>query len=1274
MPNISRSTVLVLVFVAQVGIFGFLAWVSYERTIAHEEATLAVDAQATAEQIAQAMRLVDIQLHHLEDEVLKNIQWTEALDRDALAMLGAAAGSAPHIGGAGYTDSAGTVRAVVLSDGETMVSGLDISERPHFAVHRDGRNRGTYLSEPVEGRLRGRRILITSRRLSSPEGDFLGTVMMSVLPSYFAAQFAHHSEIPIHRRILTATGTLVAVARPADDGHGPLYRGPQLGGLSADLVSQAGVFTETSVGGGATLTAVAPVPGWPLVATASLGRGAILADWLMALLAIIVALALSVAAMVVMVRLLHEREDIGRRQEDRFRSLIEDAIDGVIIHDLGIVLFANDAAAQMVGLFHGTELRGRSLAEFIHGDAQARTLEQWRHVKDSGQSRMARRIPARRVDGKLIYADMSSQQIEWGERAAIRSSLNEVTDQVLLARKDQRRTAILAAVNDAHSIYLNQTRNRVAFEELLQKILDLSSSVYGLIAEKLEDDEGKPYLRTLAISNIAWDEETRRWYESVAQGGMEFRNTDNLRGVPLRTGEVLIANNPRRHPASTGVPCGHLAMDNVMILPLTLEDEILGEVALANRDGGFDEELAEELAPIVQAITRIVSDFRTDRLREAAERASESKSAFLAHMSHELRTPLSGVIANLELLSEDELEREQSDLVEASMTAGKALLGIIGNTLDFSKIEADELVLDMTEFNPAVMVEDVQSIFFAAARDKGLILSTAVDARVPRTIRADEMRLRQVLSNLVGNAIKFTAKGRIAISFFAERLDDATAQLCLSVDDTGIGFDPEQAENLFKPFGQESGSTARNFGGTGLGLTIAQRLVALHGGDVKCFARPEAGSSFVASLPVTVVDWGNAEVRPLDNHSISLLFPEGGLPEGLIPDLQAAGAEVQCVAEARELMGTRCDDTHCQRSLFVDWDALDPKQEAVIEGYTTGFSGVFAVTSGCQPDSRRRALFHLGVVLAAKPLSAVSASHAILGADNARSRRLADEASADQGGYQVFEPGKAPKILIVEDQPMNQLVLRRQLRRLGADCDLAEHGREAMDLLDQRSYDLVITDCSMPVMNGFELSTAIRELEAAGRPRCVIIALTANAVTGDAQRCYDAGMDAYLSKPVGLSELSRALDQWWGGTPQQAQAAAAAEESEATPAESAAGGPPIDRQGLADLIGDDDEETIDALIQDFFENWQQALAGVHGSWQRREAAALRAAAHAAKGTARYGMAPVLAEICQDLEHQAEDAGWDRLQRLIDDLDAETERLRAHLQAGGLIGEGERQSA
>ncbi|WP_299623388.1 ATP-binding protein [Pelagibius sp.] len=1265
---------LALVFAAQVGIFGFLAWVSYERTIAHEEATLAVDAQATAEQIAQAMRLVDVQLQHLEDEVLQNIQWTEELDRDALAVLGAAASSAPHIGGAGYTDSAGTVRGVVLSDGSTMLSGLDISKRPYFTAHRDGQIRGTYLSEPVEGRLRGRRILLTSRRLSSPEGDFLGTVMMSVLPSYFAEQFAHGNELPIQRRIVTAAGTLVAVARPADDGGATSDQEPQLAGLTAGLMSQAEVFTETNTAGDEVLTAVAPVPGWPLVATASLGRGAILADWLMALLAIGIALALSLAAMVVMVRLLHEREDFGRKQEHRFRSLIEDAIDGVIIHDLGIVLFANDAAAQMIGLYHGTELRGRSLAEFVHGDAQARTLEQWRHVKESGQSRTARRVPARRVDGKMIYADMSSQQIEWGDRTAIRSSLNEVTDQVLLARKDQRRTAILAAVNDAHSIYLNQTRNRLAFEELLEKILDLSGSVYGLIAEKLEDEEGKPYLRTLAISNIAWDDETRRWYESAATGGMEFRNTDNLRGVPLRTGEVLIANNPRRHPASTGVPCGHLAMDNVMILPLTLEDEILGEVALANRKGGFDDQLASELAPIVQAITRIVSDFRTDRLREAAERASESKSAFLAHMSHELRTPLSGVIANLELLSEDKLEREQSDLVEASMTAGKALLGIIGNTLDFSKIEADELVLDMTEFDPAVMVEDVQSIFFAAARDKGLTLSTAVDARVPRTIRADEMRLRQVLSNLVGNAIKFTAKGRIAISLFADRLDDATAQLCFSVDDTGIGFDPEQAENLFKPFGQESGSTARNFGGTGLGLTIAQRLVALHGGDVKCFAQPEAGSSFVAFLPATVVDWGDPEVWSLENHSICLLFPEGDLPEGLVPDLLAAGAEVQCVAEARELMGTHCDDTHRRRSLFVDWDALDPEQEAVIEGYKAGYSRVFALTSDNQADRRRRALFHHGVILAAKPLSAVSASHAILGDDKARSQRLAEEASADQGGYQVFEPGQAPKILIVEDQPMNQLVLRRQLRRLGADCDLAEHGREALDLLDQRSYDLVITDCSMPVMDGFELSTAIRGLEAAGRPRSVIIALTANAVTGDAQRCYDAGMDAYLSKPVGLSELSRALEQWWNPAPQRAQAEQAPEESETAPAEAAAGGPPIDRQGLAELIGEDDDETIDALILEFFENWQQALAGVHGPWQRREAVALRAAAHAAKGTARYGMAPVLAEICQDLEHQAEDADWDRLQGLIDGLDTETERLRAHLQAGGLIGEGERRSA
>ncbi|WP_420345210.1 ATP-binding protein [Pelagibius sp.] len=1268
--TLSKPLALGLVFAAQFGIFVLLAVMSYERTIEQERLRLTVDARATAEQIAYAMRLVDSELDHLEELVEQNPTWTEELTPDALTVLGRTAESGEHVTGAALADRFGIVRGLVTAGGGTKVSGLDISDRSYFIAQRDGLAQGSFLSEPIVSRVRGEWILVVSRRLSAADGSFQGIVMISVKPSYFAQKFALLGDFPITRRVLMNGGELVAISRPGSEGEAAA-EGETPPRLDRAYLGRTGVFWEAGTKGRYVLTASVPVVGWSLTAAASMNMGAILSDWRSNVAGKGIAQLLSLLAMVVLILLVYRQQDRGIRLERRFRSLIEDAIDGVIIHDRGQVLFANDAGAQVLGLEHGTELRGRALADFMPEASQAPARTRWRHVQESGEPETTRQFAMRRVDGRLIYIDVLSQAVDWGGKSAVRASLNEVTEQVLLAERDKRRAAVLAAVNDAHSIYLNQTRNRAAFEELLEKILDLSGADYGMIAEKMQDEGDMPYLKTLAISNIAWDEETRLWYESSARGGMEFRNIDNLRGEPLRTGKVLIANDPKRHPASTGIPCGHLAMDNLMILPLALEDEILGEVALANRDGGFDRNLADELGPIVQAITRIVSDYRSVRLREAAERASRSKSEFLAHMSHELRTPLSGVIANLELLSGTQLEREQADLVEASMSGGKALLGIIGNTLDFSKIEADELVLDMTAFDPAVLMREVQSIFAAAALEKGLHISATIDPQVPREVMADEKRLHQVLANLVGNAIKFTDRGRVEMSLSAQRIGGDRVQLRFSVDDMGIGFDPDKAETLFKPYGQESHSTTRFFGGTGLGLTIAQRLVGLHGGTIDCRSRPGWGSSFVVSLPARVADWGCPQVAPLQGHSLTFLFPNEPPGSALVSELRDAGADVRIMAAPAGLGDGPSGGDAGKRTLLIDWDSAEGMDVgAVLARYGEDFERIYAAVSCDDPDYRRQALFHPLLRLLDKPLSAVNVSHAVSGERYRFDDRGFEPAFPADESYQVFARGQVPKILVVEDQPMNQLVLRRQLRRLGADCDLAEHGAEALDLLDRGSYDLIITDCSMPVMDGFELSRAVRALEDAGRPRSAIIALTANAVTGDAQRCYDAGMDAYLSKPVGLSELSRALEQWWHPSLKEDTLPAPA----ASPESSEEKQPPIDRQGLAELIGEDDEDTINALIADFFDNWQAALFALHEPWSSRDAVRLRAAAHAAKGTARYGMAPLLAATCETLEKQAEDGDWDGLRNLIETLEAETDRLQTFLRNQGQISDVERQSA
>ncbi|MEQ9607282.1 MAG: ATP-binding protein, partial [Kiloniellaceae bacterium] len=655
--------------------------------------------------------------------------------------------------------------------------------------------------------------------------------------------------------------------------------------------------------------------------------------------------------------------------------------------------------------------------------------------------------------------------------------------------------------------------------------LQISRCQHGVIAENVHDGTRRTAVRILAVSH----------------GALVTNGLAELLGAPALTGETGIAKpQPDAPDAGAGI-----ALANALHLPLKLDDEVLGRVVLANRSGGFSEALVDELSPVIHAITRIVADYRSVRRREAAEHASALKSAFLAHVNHELRTPLSGVIANLELLCDTGLSADQRELVNASMSAGRGLLSVIGNTLDLTKIEAEELALDPTEFDLLEVVESIRSIYHAAAKAKHLALTSTAATEIPGRVIADEMRLRQILSNLLNNAVTFTHKGQISLSVAAEKIDERSAWLHFAVEDTGIGFEPEQAEALFTPFRQASTSIARDFGGTGLGLAIARELTVLHGGEIRCSSRPHEGSRFLVSLPVTVTQWaGGAATAPRD-----------AAPEA--------------------------DGDICR-----------------------------------------------------------------------------------------FPTGAAPRVLVVDDQAMNRRVLERQLERLNIDCDLADDGRQALDLLTRRRYDIVIADCAMPVMDGLEMTRQLRAAEAAaGRARTTVIALTANAITGASQDCYAAGMDAFLTKPLQLAELSDVLRQWHQNGPQAAAAAPAAPAPrEATPMDRPPiDRPPIDRADLARILGDDDPAQLDRIIEAFCHSWQESLAAIEQLLERQDAAGLAEAAHAAKGIAQYGAAGRLAAAAAELEALARAENWAQAAASVRYLKSETRRLEAFLTTSGLMG-------
>lgn len=521
------------------------------------------------------------------------------------------------------------------------------------------------------------------------------------------------------------------------------------------------------------------------------------------------------------------------------------------------------------------------------------------------------------------------------------------------------------------------------------------------------------------------------------------------------------------------------------------------------------------LAGTCQDITEMVQ-IRQELLstRDAAEQAARAKADFLAVMSHEIRTPLNGVIGMTELLQGTQLSAEQHDYVEATRNSGVALLALVNDILDFSKIEAGKVQFEEIPFAPVELAEDVTSMLAERAQATGIELYCDAAAGFPRQVRGDPARLRQILLNLVGNAVKFTNKGQVVV-----RLGGGPAgnrwRLELSVVDSGIGISPEQQARLFNAFTQADSSTARRFGGTGLGLAISQRLAVLMGGGITVSSSIGVGSTFTVSLELPVEEVADSS-QPLRGRRVLLADDHPGASEATAKFLREAGAEVVVEHDVAALV-TRL------RS------GLDTGSALVIDGSMPGMAGCSALVQ----------LAASGVVLPPVILCPEVAQRAgvpegLAQAVLVRPARRQALIAALLGKRDAVVPPARPdsepllgqlRVLVAEDNHVNQMVVTAQLRRFGCTVDVVNDGGEAVAACRAIDYGLVLMDCLMPGMDGFAATKEIRRLQQGGR-HLPIIALTANALEGDRDRCLAAGMDGYLSKPVSGRELHEVLRHW----------------------------------------------------------------------------------------------------------------------------------------------------